>query len=209
MSRFTAHASYANVVATLALVIALGLGSAWAADKLGKDSVKSKQIKAGAVKSDELAADAVTSPKVSDGSLLARDFATNEMPVGPVGPQGTPGEPGAPGAPGTPGAPGSPGAPATKLFAYVGAQGTLIYGQGATTAARTATGLYTVTFDHDLNNCVALANTGVGEPNGNFVSANFRDEANVREITGSTVNVETFVPAGADRDDAFEVALFC
>ena len=49
---FLSRLSYATVTATLALVIALGAG-AYAAG-LPKNSVKSKQIKAGAVKSDEL-----------------------------------------------------------------------------------------------------------------------------------------------------------
>lgn len=47
--------SYANVVATLALFLALGGGAVWAAGKIGsgeikKDAVLSKHIKAGAVK---------------------------------------------------------------------------------------------------------------------------------------------------------------
>jgi hypothetical protein len=93
VSRIKEQLTYANVVATMALVIALGLGSAWAADKLAKDSVTSKQIKAGAVKTGELADDAVTSPKVADGSLLGKDFAAGQLPAGPTGPQGPSGSP--------------------------------------------------------------------------------------------------------------------
>ena len=46
--------SYANVVATLALVLAIGGGTVYAALRLGKDAVRSKNIAAGAVKSSDL-----------------------------------------------------------------------------------------------------------------------------------------------------------
>jgi hypothetical protein len=62
-----------NVLGITALFIALGAG-AYAAG-LPKNSVKSKQIKAGAVKNAELADASVTSTKVEDGSLLRADFA--------------------------------------------------------------------------------------------------------------------------------------
>jgi hypothetical protein len=81
MLRFRPRLTYANVMATLALFIALGAG-AYAAG-LPRDSVKSKQIKAGAVKGDELADNAVTSPKVADGSLLRGDFAAGQLPGDP------------------------------------------------------------------------------------------------------------------------------
>jgi hypothetical protein len=59
--------TFANVVSIVALFIALGAG-AYAAG-LKKNSVKSKQIAAGAVKTDELADGAVTSSKVADGAI--------------------------------------------------------------------------------------------------------------------------------------------
>jgi hypothetical protein len=65
--------TYANVMATVAVFIALGAG-AYAAG-LGRNTVKSKQIKAGAVKTSEIADGAVNSAKVADGSLSAADFA--------------------------------------------------------------------------------------------------------------------------------------
>ena len=94
-----------NVLGLIAIFIALAAG-AYAAG-LPKNSVKSKQIKAGAVKNAELADNAVTSPKVADGSLLGEDFAAGQIPQGPPGP------------PGEPGTPGAPGQDATNLFAYV------------------------------------------------------------------------------------------
>jgi hypothetical protein len=75
-----------NVLGLIAIFVALAAG-AYAAG-LPKNSVKSKQIKAGAVKNAELADNAVTSPKVADGSLLGDDFAAGEIPQGPPGPPG-------------------------------------------------------------------------------------------------------------------------
>ena len=56
--------SYANIVATLALFIALG-GSSYAALKLPRNSVGSAQIRTGAVHSSD----------VADGSLAAKDLS--------------------------------------------------------------------------------------------------------------------------------------
>ena len=61
--------SYANVTSTLALVIALGGTGAYAANTIG-----SKDIKPGAVKTSDLANNAVTSPKVKDGQLQLKDL---------------------------------------------------------------------------------------------------------------------------------------
>jgi hypothetical protein len=82
--------TYANVVSTLCLFILLG-GSSYAAVKLGRNAVKSKNI----------AADAVTSPKVKNGSLISEDFRPGQLPSGPGGPAGDPGAPGTNGVNGT------------------------------------------------------------------------------------------------------------
>ena len=67
--------SYANVAATLALVLALGGGTVYAAAQLGKNDVKSKNIAKGAVKTSDLAKNAVKSPKIKDGTIQAGDLA--------------------------------------------------------------------------------------------------------------------------------------
>jgi hypothetical protein len=85
--------SFGNVVATLALFIAIG-GVSWAATSLPKNSVGKKQLKS----------NAVVSSKVKNGSLAAGDFKGGQLPAGPRGKQGPVGEQGAQGQPGTPGA---------------------------------------------------------------------------------------------------------
>lgn len=67
--------TYANVVGTLALFVAIGGGTVYAALELGKNSVKSKNIAKGAVKTSDLGRKAVTSPKVKDGTIKAEDIA--------------------------------------------------------------------------------------------------------------------------------------
>jgi hypothetical protein len=79
--------TFANVVACIALFVALGSG-AYAATQLPKNSVGSKQIKK----------NAVNSAKVKDRSLKAVDFKEGQLPAGPQGAQGPKGDKGAPGA---------------------------------------------------------------------------------------------------------------
>jgi hypothetical protein len=96
------ESSYANVMATVAVFVALG-GSGYAAVTLSKNSVGSKQIKNGAVKNADLAKNAVTSNKVKNGSLLSADFKPGQLVAGApgaTGPQGPKGDPGAAGATG-------------------------------------------------------------------------------------------------------------
>jgi hypothetical protein len=69
--------TYANVMATIAVFLALG-GGAYAALSLPKNSVGSKQIKR----------NAVNSSKVKNRSLLAADFKAGQLPAGPQGLQG-------------------------------------------------------------------------------------------------------------------------
>jgi hypothetical protein len=107
MRRPRVHLSYANVVATIALFVALG-GGAYAAITLPKNSVGTAQIKP----------NSINGSKVIDGSLTGKDFAGDlgpgsagpSGPAGPAGPAGAAGAAGAAGSPGTPGAAGLNGA---------------------------------------------------------------------------------------------------
>jgi hypothetical protein len=66
--------TYENIVATLALFIALG-GASYAAVKLPKNSVGTKQIKKNAVGTKQLKKNAVKGSKVADRSLSAVDIS--------------------------------------------------------------------------------------------------------------------------------------
>jgi hypothetical protein len=61
--------TYANVVATLALCIAVGGASAFAATQLPKNSVGTKQLKKGAVNAAKIKDEAVTEAKIQNGAV--------------------------------------------------------------------------------------------------------------------------------------------
>jgi hypothetical protein len=85
---------HGTVAAYLALFIALG-GTSYAAVTLSVNSVKSKHIVNGQVKRPDIRNNAVNSAKVARGSLLASDFAAEQLPAGPKGDTGAQGAPGA------------------------------------------------------------------------------------------------------------------
>jgi hypothetical protein len=82
MNRLCSKLTYANVVATLALFVAVAGGTAFAATQLPKNSVGSKQIKKAAV----------TPAKLSKAAKSTLKGATGA--TGPQGPKGDRGEPG-------------------------------------------------------------------------------------------------------------------
>jgi hypothetical protein len=139
LSKIRTSLTYANVMSTFALCIALG-GGAYAATKLPSNSVGAKQIRRNAVGSSE----------VKDHSLRAKDFKRGELPAA-VG--------GAGGAAGGQGPPGPPGAPATRYFATVDTLGYLTQGNAAS-ASLDGTGLYTVRWNANLTSCSAVVTPG-------------------------------------------------
>jgi hypothetical protein len=104
MSLVRKRLTYANVVATLALFLALG-GVGYAAIKLPKNSVGTKQLKNGAV----------TGKKIAPAAKKELGGAGGIGSQGPAGPTGSPGLTGAPGEPGS-----------ALAYARVDADGTLI-----------------------------------------------------------------------------------
>ena len=77
LTTLRSRVTYANVMATAAVFIALG-GSSYAAVKLAANSVGTPQLKR----------NAVTSVKVKNGSLLGEDFKAGQLPAGAQGPKG-------------------------------------------------------------------------------------------------------------------------
>jgi hypothetical protein len=68
MHRVRGKLTYANVIATIALFVALG-GASYAAVKLPKNSVGTKQIKNKSITGAKIAAGAVTGVKIAPGSI--------------------------------------------------------------------------------------------------------------------------------------------
>jgi hypothetical protein len=129
-SKLRGHFTYANVLATLALFIALG-GSSYAALKLTNNSVRSKHIKNGQVRTADLGANAVTASKVQNGSLLAPDYGPGQLPAGAQGPKGDQGAQGVKGDQGDKGDKGDTGSP-TLTSGYVPLTATTGAGTDAT-----------------------------------------------------------------------------
>jgi hypothetical protein len=191
-------ASYINRhhLALFALFFALG-GTSFAAGNalLPGNSVGTKQVINGSLQTNDLSKTALSALKGNTG------------PRGPAGPAGAPGAPGAQGATGATGAQGvqgAPGQPATKLFVALDAGGTLTKNSGATLAARPDTGIYRITFNTDITNCVYLATAGqdAGGVSGDYNIFTSR--------TGtSTVNVVIFDGSNNALDLPFSLAVFC
>jgi hypothetical protein len=150
-ARVRPRLTYANVIASLALFIALG-GASYAAVQIPKASVGTKQLKR----------NAVTSPKVKPGSLLVSDFRASQRsqlrgPAGPEGPRGATGPEGLHGPRGATGpegpegprgATGPAGPPAPRHWAEVrevGAMLEIVDQSGGISFDQTGTGVFLLT----------------------------------------------------------------
>jgi hypothetical protein len=84
MQAVRARLTYANVIATIALFLALG-GSAYAVTA-GKNTVKSKSIAKGAVKTSDIANKAVSAKKLKPGAVPTNAIAANSINADKLGP---------------------------------------------------------------------------------------------------------------------------
>ena len=154
LAKLRARMSYANVVSTLALVLAVGGGSAYAATKIGSDglryhavtasklannAVSPSKVKDNSLSGRELRDNSITSVDVRDGSLQAGDFAAGQLPKG------------------------DKGDPGVAIFGVVNAEGGLTSGRGVTGMGGTpAAGTYVATLGQDVSKCAAVATLAGG-----------------------------------------------
>lgn len=99
LARFRSSVTYANVMATVAVFVALG-GTSYA---VATGSIDSREIKNNTVGTKDLRNNDVRSRDVRDRSLLAQDFKAGQLPAGEAGargPQGPKGDTGLQGDPG-------------------------------------------------------------------------------------------------------------
>lgn len=208
MRRIFGNGRYANVTATLALVMAMG-GTSYAAV-----TITGANIKDGSVKATDLAASSVTSAKVKDGTLLRKDFKAGQLQAGA---QGAAGAAGAQGAQGAQGARGDAGASATKLFAVVSANNPVLVAQsGVSSFTHTGLGTYTIVFDQPIGNCAWLATPGTrngGTPSSQVRSVNLSGNAVTNTIQAQTflegLSAPTGNATGTATDVSFSVAVLC
>lgn len=189
ISRMRSRASYANITATIALVVALG-GVSYAAISVPQRSVGSKQLKLHAVRRpnvhkhavgaealrqnavgpksiqgnaigpDQLAPDSVNARAISDKSVTSDDL--------------------------------DPTAAMPRLFAHVNSSGILGDSAGVERASRRSKGIYDVTFNRDLHGCVAVASVGFGFGTG-VIGAGATAQAKMNDLNDPrTVEVDIY-----------------
>jgi hypothetical protein len=187
--------TYANVMATIAVFLVVGGGTAFAASQmLPNNSVGTQQLKSAAV----------TPAKLSKSAKAGMK--------GPRGPKGATGATGATGAKGAQGTPGVAGAAATTLFAEVSSAGALLKNSGVVSVTAPSVGRYAVVFNKSVAGCTYQATSGneggvflgveplTGTPAGVVVTASAGE---VEEVGGAEEYGTVYVPA------RFSIAVFC
>jgi hypothetical protein len=111
-----------------------------------------------------------------------------DWPAGPVGPAGP------------------KGASATGLWASVDSNGTLIRGQGVTSAEQIGSNAYQVVFDRNVTGCGYVATVG---DSGGAISAAAIAEAHQRLNVVKGVEVDIYSSTGGGTIRPFYVAVFC
>lgn len=124
---------FANVVAIVALFVALG-GGAYAASSIGTSDIKNKavttqKLDGKAVTAGKLGRDAVKKNKLRDGAVTDSKLSTDSK----------------------------------SRWAVVRANGTLDRGKGVLSSARVGLGNYEVIFDRDVTQCSWVVSIGAGD----------------------------------------------
>lgn len=151
--------SYANVMATLAVFIALG-GASYAAIRIPANSVGSRQVKDNSVRGKDIKDGAVGIKELKAGSVGPEQLQGNAVGfdnLAPLAVDGTKVKDGSIAYDKLDSQTVSP-----RLFAHVSSSGALAENGGVTGVAHPSTGQYTVTFNRSLRGCVAVATVGFG-----------------------------------------------
>lgn len=201
-SKLRSRLTYANVVASIALFIALG-GTSYG---LATGSIGSREIKTNGVRSTDIRNNdirgkdirngTIGSRDVGNGALLAEDFRAGELPRGEKGDTGAPGE------------------PATRLWAVVNADATspaIRRQSGAVGLERRSPGVYDVRFNRSVRDCAAGAvvaeNLPVGEFDRSIVAFTAGDSPG--SLDNDEVLVGVFDTPTTGKDHDFSVQIFC
>lgn len=180
MSKLHEHITYANVMASLAVFIALG-GSAYAATQLPRNSVGAAQIRQNAVGSSELRNRTV---KLSDISVSARRSLRGATGAqGPAGPSGV------------------------AHHAAVNSGGVVVRGNATGFTHQGGSGVYTLAFGRDVSGCQAAA-TLAAVQNGPVLEQPTAGRITVG-AEGANLVVRTFDVDGSIRDQPFNAIVLC
>jgi len=191
LRKLRSRMTYANVVSTIALALAVGGGTAYAATKIGTSNIRyhavtgsklsnnavtASKVKNNALSSSDIRDNSIRGVDIRTGTLEASDFAAGQLPKG------------------------DKGDPATSIFAVVTAAGTLATAKGVTNLSSTDAGSYTATIAQDVSKCAAVA-TLVGGPAGTVTA----------EPTAGNATQFTFQTRSGPTDErrAFQFAIYC
>lgn len=192
LRRLRPRLSYANVAATLALVLAVGGSSAYAvskirtrhlgyhavtASKLNYNAVTAGKVRNGSLSSADVRNNSLRTEDVRNGSLKSEDFAAGQLPKGDKGDKGD---------------------PATSIFGTVNAAGALTNGRGVT-AVSAAGATYTVTFNQDVSRCAFVGTVSDLDSGWVTAAASGTSQALFRTRNG----------AGAAAQQPFGFAVYC
>jgi hypothetical protein len=180
MRAIRSRVTYANVMATIAVFIALG-GTGYAAFTLPKNSVGTKQLKTGAVRSKDIHNRTI---RLSDVSRSARKSLKGQT-----------------------GAQGPAGADGTALRAAVSSGGVAAAGNSTTVAHVSGTNVYGVQFGKNTAACVATATLAAVQA-GPTLEQPEPGRVTV-EAKADRVDVKTFAANGTPREQPFNVAVSC
>jgi hypothetical protein len=184
--------TYANVVSTIALGLAIGGGTAYAATRIGtsdiryhavtgskiaSNAVTTSKVKTNALSGSDIRDNSIHSGDIHNGSLQAADFAGGQLPKGDKGDKGD---------------------PATSIFGVVNSAGQITNTKNTT--GITGTNPYTVTVNQDVSKCAAVATLGGDDP-GSVTAV--PTPANVQQVTFRTFGTTGLSPR------PFQFAIYC
>jgi hypothetical protein len=192
------------VVASGALLFALGGTGIAAVANVPDNSVSTAKIKNNAVTAPKIAGNAVNSAKIANNAVTSSEI--KNATIQPADLSSAAKTAGPPGPPGPTGPSGPAGAPATALWASVNDTGTLVRNRGVASAQRNTTGQYQVIFNQDVTGCIYQVTPG-GPTVGLSVA-----EVTAGQLPAVAAGVQVWItnPAGtAFQNSAFYLAVFC
>jgi hypothetical protein len=188
MRRIRRHVSYANVAATLALVLAMsGAGYAASGGFTSGGKLQACVNSEGRLR--------LMKPGKRCGKGQQPVAWNQQGPPGQPGAKGASGSAGATGATGPMGLPGASGQPSNVMWAQINKDGVIEAGHGATEVEDEGKAPYTVTFEKDLEHCAVVA-TQNGVQTQSAVAAVKTEESLGNQAQVWIVNKEKEVAAG-------------
>ena len=190
MRAIRSRLTYANVMATIAVFIALG-GTGYAALTLPRNSVGSKQLRKGSVGTSELRTGAVRSKDIRNRTIRLTDVS----------------RPARRALKGQTGAQGPAGAPGTALRAAVSSGGVAASGNSTAVAHVSGTNVYGVRFAQNTASCVATATLAAVQAGPTL------EQPEAGRITvaanADRVDVKTFAANGTPAEQPFHLTVSC